>query len=335
MAFPKANIFSLIVTFMLLNVGVLISDSTAQYAKHNILIANISIDNFGKQLSPKLVELALNFAAGLSKNYHIFPNSLRDSIVKSLEMNYSEPSALNIAKELSADNIFFVSIKRLKNVMRADIINYHGDNFSRITKGKGYAFMNFRNPDSSYFVEPPLGKALQRAMAMALADTNLFSGDISPEYRIKPAPTLVIAGFAFKDDNPNLRWELFQENEIISYDMVETIFEKASENPNYVVFDTETRDTVYLMANLYGIDNSRSPTIYETAALRAADIDYFITGEFEKSKDQAIIKLALMKIVNASVEIVRIAEEKLTEDNLDELRLLLRKLTSELLGNQP
>jgi hypothetical protein len=113
--------------------------------------------------------------------------------------------------------------------------------------------------------------------------------------------------------------------------MIETIFEEVGRNPHYVAYDTESRDSVYLMARLYATDNSRESTIFEIEALSAFQVEYLITGNFKRIPEGASITLNLLAIKGKEFTILRSESAILPENDLDKLREKLRELTKKIL----
>ncbi len=296
-----------------------------------MIIAPVQYGSGVSDLDEYKVSAAMALAARLAQKYFLLPIELRDTAVIKLKEKAIEPNAINIAKELRVDRLLFIKINRLKNILRVDLTNFHIDSTITQSEGYGYAYLNYRQgSDTEVLYDPSLLLALQRAFAVSEGDSNLYA-NATGSFKTFPAKTLAVAGIYFQNDDRQKNWELFQYKEIISYDMIETIFEQASKFPRLVVYDADTRDSIYLMHNLADPDNSEKPTLYEIQALQSLGIDYLITGTFTRNEQGADISLSLLDINNNNIELINTINNKIFEDDLDNLRLILRVLANELL----
>ncbi len=304
-----------------------------QFKPIKVLMAPVQFGDGAKDLDEHKVIAAMALAGRLTKRYFLLPIELRDTAVLRLKEKNIEPTALNIAEELRADRLLFIKVNRLKNIIRVDITNYHIDSIPIRFDGYGYAYLNYRKgSDEDVLYDPSLLIAVQRAFAVSEGDSNLYA-DAPGSFKVFPAKTLVIGGIYFENDDRQKSWELFQFKEIISFDMIETIFEQASKFSRLVIYDTDTRDSIYLMHNLSDPDNSEKPTLYEIQALQSFSIDYLITGSFIRTEKGADISLSLLDISKDNIEVLKSASNVLLEDDLDKLRLILRTIVNELLAD--
>jgi hypothetical protein len=277
------------------------------------------------------VEAALAIALRLTGCYELIPSHFRDSTAKAINAKAEEASALRIAQELDAERILSLTVNRIKNILRVDIVNLAVDTSNIKSYGKGYAYLNYRSAnDQTLFFEPGLLTAVQRAFADSENDSNMYAS-LEGHLRVIPAKTIAIGGMSFSYDDKQPYWDLFDENEVTSFDMIETIFEEVGKNPHYVAYDTESRDSVYLMARLYATDNSQESTIFEIEALSAFQVEYLITGNFKRVPDGASVTLNLLKINDKEFTLQRSENAILKENDLDKLRQTLRELTNKLL----
>ncbi len=146
------------------------------------------------------------------------------------------------------------------------------------------------------------------------------------------APTLVVGGLYFINDEKLQQWELFKTKQITSFDAVETIFRQALNSKRYVAFDMATRDSIYAMFNMYAVENYHPASTHEIEALGRFDVKYYITGTFKRTKQGAEIELILSEIIGGKLKAIRTEKSVLAEDNLDEFRESLSNLTSRLLN---
>lgn len=296
-----------------------------------MIMAPVQFGSGVSDLDEHKVSAAMALAARLTKRYFLLPVELRDTAVIRLKEKNLDPTALNIAEELRAERLLFIKVNRLKNILRVDITNYHIDSIPIRFDGYGYAYLNYRKgSDTEVLYDPSLLLAIQRAFAVTEGDSNLYA-DSPGSFKVFPAKTLAIGGIYFENDDRQKSWELFQFKEIISFDMIETIFEQASKFPRLVIYDTDTRDSIYLIHNLSDPNNSEKPTLYEIQALQSFGIDYLITGSFIRNEKGADISLSLLDISKENIEVIKTGNNQVLEDDLDNLRLILRALVNELL----
>ncbi|MFW5701453.1 MAG: hypothetical protein ACOCX7_00740 [Bacteroidota bacterium] len=277
-------------------------------------------------------EPGLALAVGLSREYVLIPNRVRDSIARELAESGQQPTLSGVAKELGVEYIAFVTFSQLKNMLRADIALAMPSSKKNAKNGVGYSLLHFVNQKSGrYLYDPSILESLQRAFADALGRPRLYdSADGS--LRVRPAATLVIGGIYFQNNEDLPQWNLFKDKTLNSYDFVETVFEAAVESPEYAVYDVPSRDSIYAMANMYGVENYRSPTRYEIEALYKFEVEAYITGVFRRSESGAEIELHLCDVNKDMLNIKKTVEGTLEEDSIKAMRDRVKYLTRRLLG---
>jgi len=330
-----SSVFFVIILFMLLSYcPALMAEGSSEAAgkpRMRVMMAWARIAPSVYGVNDAKVEAALAIALKLTGCYEMIPSHYRDSAAKAISAKAAEPSALRIARELDAERILSVTVNRIKNILRVDIVNLAVDSSNIKSYGKGYAYLNFRNQnDQTPFLEPGLLTAMQRAFADSENDSNMYTS-LEGHLNVMPAKTLAIGGMNFVYDDKLPSWDLFGENEVTSFDMIETIFEEVGKNPHYVAYDIESRDSVYLMARLYATDNSQESTIFEIEALSAFQVEYLITGNFRRVPEGASITLNLLQIKGKEFTILRSETATLADNDLDKLREKLRELTKKIL----
>jgi hypothetical protein len=234
-----------------------------------------------------------------------------------------------LANHFSANYIAYINVNKFKNIIRTDITLLSGKEFANKSTGAGYAFVNYRDSsDANLVYDPSLTLSIQRAFAVAVKDSNMFSKVARPIY---PAKTLVISGIEFKNNPDYPRWDLFTNEVANSYFLIESIFHEASKSKRYVTFDFETRDSIYATFNFYSPENYKAPDQMELYALRQFEVQTFITGSFKRFDGGAELILVHEEFSNEGLsEINRVRGVLQTDSKLD-LEKFVEKLTNELL----
>jgi hypothetical protein len=296
-----------------------------------ILLGSVNHGPAVDSLLIRKAEPGLALALALSGEYIIIPNHMRDSVAREIAREDRQPTLGLVAEKIDAEYIAFITISRLKNMLRADMALAEPGSDAHARRGVGYSLLHFKNESSGeYLYDPSILEALQRAFADALQRPKLYDS-AEAKFRVYPAKTLVVGGMYFVDNEDMAKWELFDNKTINSYDMVESVFEAAVESPEYVVYDTDSRDSIYAMSNMYGVENYRSPTKYEIKALHKFEVDSYITGIFKRTLKGAHIELHLCDINNEVLNVTKSVKGEIHEDSITELRKRTKELARELL----
>lgn len=272
---------------------------------------------------------AMLLAVTAADNYELIPESKTDSLYDISKDN--EMSIMEAAMKLDADKIIFGRLDRLHNIIRVDIkmVDPHD---STINNGTGYDLLNFVDVErDERMIDPGILAAAQRAFAQATGDTNMYA-DAPGTMRVFPADPLVVAGLGFIGQPDTTMWDIYNSREVNSFSVVESIFEAASRSDNYVVYDTDTRDSVYALFNMYGIENYMAPTTYEVEALRKMQVKYFISGSIQFFDDRAEINIILFEIKPVGQKRIAGVEGELRKDSISALNKKIKQLTYELLN---
>ena len=324
-------VFIALFTFSLNSYSDTVSDSDNKEQPQLLLLANVQINKNIEGLSLKKVESALNLAAGLSGKYMLIPNTVRDSIVDHFMKNKKQPTADDIANELGAGKVVFINLNVLEKIIRVAYTAVDLKNKSK-AEGTGYAYVAYSLKETGQLIyDPALLEALQRAMAVADKDTNMFAGSKFPVY---PAQTLVVGGIEFQHDPELQKWDLFHDKTVNSYAGVETIISKARNNERYVVYDIGSRDSVYALFNLRLVENCFAPNNLEIKALFNLEVDRFITGTLKRVNSGAILDLALCSITKDGLVIIKKEMDILSKDSIREYEKVVARLTEKLLKNE-
>lgn len=311
----------------------------------NILLANINIDDNLKGnngLNNNKVEAGFQLALDLTNKYKNIDFNLKDSILK----NSNKLTIKELSTKVNADYSAFLKIKKLENMLRVDLdlIDSKNEKFS----GYGYSLIQFRLKENEQQVyDTALLKALQRALASIL-DSNLYS-KAGGSFEVYPAPIIVIGGIEFEDKDKygesevnNLKdngsndilskWKLFNNKEINSFDAVETIFETIYQNSKkFEVYDIASRDSMFAIFGIYGIDNNHLPTKNEILILDKMKVENYIFGSLVKENNLVTLHLVLSKLNNKNLSVIKKLETQLENDDLYDLREQIKKLTNKLL----
>ena len=308
------------------------SSDESQKSSELFMIADVKFGKETSGLTLSKVESAIALAGSITERFHIVPFSIRDSIAQTIVDHNKAPTAAAIAEKLNVNKILFLNINRIENMLRVDISSVDADDFDEKTEGTGYALLHFiKEKDEQALYDPSLLAATQRAIAVCLNDSMMYAY-ADGKFNVIPAPTLIIGGIDFQDDQELYMWDLYSRMAVSSYDMLETIFETSKDCRDFVVYDIATRDTIYKMFKLYFAENYRSPTKFEMEILGKFQVDYYITGTLKRVKEGAELELGLYKIKNEKLYPVRSEKGILKEDDIYKLRELASYLTKQLLN---
>lgn len=309
-------------------------DKDSKSSRKKIYVASVQKGLGGDSISPAKFQKAMNVAAMLSGKYELISPQKVDSVILYYNNKGVKPQAIDIAEDVDADNILFAKVNRLHNMLRVDLTLINTDNTDKSSTGKGYDLMNFLDlQTNNMLLDPSLLTATQRAFADAVKDTLLYD-TLDGRYRVYPSPVMVISGLAYVGMVDSTDWKIFNDRVISSYDACETIFEQARQSNEYVVYDLETRDSIYAMFNLFGIENYMPPTNIEIETLRKLEVDNFISGRLEFLTDSIEIELYNFKITKSGQKLIREAKGTISEDNTETLRKKIKKLVIKLLNQQ-
>lgn len=296
-----------------------------------IYIANVQKGLGADSIPTYKFHKAMNLAAYLTGRYQLLPPKRVDSAVKFFEIQNKKPRALDIANFLNVDKIMFAKLNRLNNMLRVDITLFPTNDTAKITEGKGYDLMNYLDlKTNKMLIDPNLLRATQRAFADAVNDSLIYD-TLKGKQKVYPVPTLVISGIAYISNSDSSKWQIYNDRVISSFDICETIFEESRNSQKFVTYDLETRDSIYALFKLYGIENYMPPTNIEVETLRKMEVEYFISGRIEFFEKEANIKLMLFKITSKSQELINQVEGTIKEDKTEKIRKKIRDLTNKLL----
>lgn len=279
----------------------------------NIMLGNVEIKGETEQLNGVKFSAAMNLACKLSAKYNYIPTSVRDSLIKNSNVNV-ENSILDLAEKADADYITFAQVNTLKNIIRTQITLVETQNPDNKKTGIGYSEIKYISADSGELLyDPALLKSLQRAMADCVNDSNLFVNS-SIGLNVKPLPTLVIGSIAYKNESQN-EWNLYLDKEIGSFSGVETIFDVIKNTEEYVLYDTETRDSAFKIFGFHIIENYSAPSSSELQTLYKLAVDYYVSGKLILKDESAELEIALYKIEKNGLNLIRKENEFFEDDS--------------------
>ncbi len=311
------------------------NNEEAKNEKLNIILGKVSQGPGADSISTYKFEAAFTLAVGMSQKYRLISADYRDSVIAALREENPNLNMIDIANACNADIVAAANVGILKNMMRVDLAL--ADIKNKINrKGVGYGLLNYRKLDEKPLYDPTLLKATQRSFANALENDSLYQ-DAPEGFNVKPAAPLVVGGIEFINDmqaqDSLMTWDLFEKKVVNSYDLCESIFEEASFSPDYAVYDIDSRDSLYAMLKLFGIENYNTPSAVELQGLAKIEVEYYITGKFTQLPFAARLELSLYRI-NPQGSLFEIKNVKglLKLDKIDEMRKVAKELTDELLS---
>ncbi len=299
-----------------------------------VLLGNVELGSEVHDLEITKIEAGLHLALELSRKLRLIPITERDSVISVMFEKHKEPTAENLAKELKADKVYFLTINRLHNMLRVDLTAFDKKNTKKKYKGKGYANLRYREQKTNKIIyDPALLKAFQRAIAEAENDTLLFDY-LDDNLKTYPAASLVIGGIDFHEDKTLPVWKLYEKKVVTSYDATEIIFEELKDHPKFAVYDNPSRDSLYSLFHMHIVENYRPPTSFEILALNALEVDYYITGLLKRIPDGALLELVLCRVNQKSLEVIKSEKEMIYEDSIPEFRTAIKKCIKRIFSNE-
>lgn len=265
------------------------------------------------------VDAAMNLIANMSDKFAYYPMEEKLNLIDSLrKKNIANPSKV-IVDSLKINWIFNFKINKLQNILGVNLTAISLADSSKSYTENGFAYLNLRDSTKKSVYDISLTNAMQRAISKTLNDSILYKKALD-EYKVYPFPTVVIGGLEFKE-NPNMaKWSLFTDKQVTSYDVAESIWEETYNQNRFVAFDIESRDSLYTLFNMYGVENYDQPTPFEIKALNVFEVKYFITGTFERASPGGLIKVHICKVEKNSLKIICTGKAEVSEDAIVELR---------------
>lgn len=278
------------------------------------------------------VDAAMNLIASMSNKFSYFPMEEKLNLIDSLtKSNIANPTKV-IIDSLKINWVFNFKINKLQNILGVNLTALSLKDSTKSYTDNGFAYLNLRDSTKKSVYDISLTNAIQRAICKTLKDSTIYK-DAIEDYKVYPYPTIVVGGLEFIENSNMAKWALFTDKQVTSYDVAESIWEETYKEDRFVAFDIESRDSLYTLFNMYGVENYDKPTPFEIKALNAFEVKYFITGTFERASPGAIIKLHICKLEPSGLKIVSTGKTELTEDNLTELRKQVKLATKKAIEN--
>lgn len=313
LTFSKNKVVLLLFTLLLLVFVSCSSTRSSKEQKLKIIFGKVDFKPESEYLNSQKFDAALSLALKIKNNYeYIGIKDIQKAIQEKPE--FAKLTMNQLAKKLDADYIAIAKVNTLQHILRTEIILNSPDSKEHQLKGTGYEVLNFIDASSGNLIyDPALLKSLKRSLAVAFNDSSMFVID-SLKLNVKPLPTLVIGSIEFAGEN-QYDWKLFSDKVISSYAGVETIYDVIKHTQDYVVYDIETRDTIYKLFNFHIVENYSAPSSHEIQALYRIEIDYYIAGKLTKNENTAELTISLYKIKNDKLEEIKSETEKFNDDS--------------------
>lgn len=258
-----------------------------------VMVVKVTHDTSDVLMPAYKIEAGVALALQLTSNYTVLPTDARDSIL--LERGLTGLTALQAAEQLQAQELLYVNTRRFENLVRTEIVVLSGGNFEVTNRGVGYSAIRFHNDSTNVAVaDPAILLSAQRAVMDAKRNADLYMRSDSI-FRVRPAPVVVVGGIDFvlnADTTKTPAWSLFKEQEVTSYDAVQTIAEIISAVDSITLVDIETRDTMLARANLMMVTNNHPTTSDELKVFYAFGITWVISGICTFTADAFTLQLS-------------------------------------------
>jgi hypothetical protein len=246
-------------------------------------------------ITPYKIEAALALACELSPSYRLIPNERRDSVVRG--MGTDSVTVMAVAERLGAELIAFISVGRVANLVRVELVVVGGEGWVVTSTGVGYAVSSFVDDSTGRRVmDPALLSAMQRALCRTTIRPDLYAAADSG-FIVRPTTLMATGGFVFAAQDSSLApWSVFREKIAASYDIASTIVAALRRHDTATVIDIESRDSIYATAGLFMVENYNPPSRSELETLKAFEVTHIITGRAERKRGGADLTLTVNRI---------------------------------------
>lgn len=283
--------------------------------RSRVALSNISLGPEAEGIiSQDKVEAAFNLVSILSEKYLYIDQRETYSIINKLRDSLETPSEANIMEALNLSRVYSVRVDLLANMLSV-YVSYQDIATKEKSGGMGYASIKyFKVDDNSAMYDPALLKAMQRAFSVAEKDSALFTKNDTAFYAY-PAPTIVVSGIEFINDNSLEMWDLFDSPEINSYMIVESAFDTLKHEDNLVIYDTDSRDSIYAFYGMRIPENHKATSNNEFYYLAKHEVNYLISGSFSRVAEGAKLIFTLSEIKGETVTFISKVEAIIEEDS--------------------
>lgn len=279
-----------------------------------VMPGTINFDPSDSVISGSSIDAALALSLELTGRYVYVPVALRDSVLGT--QNGGQHTIISAARSVGAAVIAFVTVSRIVNLVRAEIVLASGSDFSSQVVGAGYSTIRYMMEGRNVpIAEPSILAAVQRAIAVALDNRDLYA-HADTNVRVYPTQLLSVGGVEFISPPADLsQWQLFKEKTVSSYDLAQHIVFHFTDNPEFTILDIDTRDTMFATAGFYLIANDRPVSSSEIQVLRLFEVSALIVGSLERTTKGARLTLMYCRINdNDTYTSLRSAFADITED---------------------
>lgn len=299
-----------------------------------IMLGRADFKGDSTSLNIQKLDAALNLALKISGKYNYFGLNQIQQFLND-NPDYANSKINELASKIGADYVAVAQVNTLLHIMRTNISLNNLDNVEKSISGAGYEVVNYYDANANELIyDTALLNSLMRALSTATKDSTLFAKD-TIGINIKPIPTLAIGSIAFISDKEITdEWKIYLDKEVNSYAAVETIYDMIKYSKDYVVFDTETRDTVYKLFGFHIVENYNQPSTHEIKVLYQMAIDYYVTGSLNISDSGAELVLGIYSITNEGLKPIKIEKENFVDDSRMVLLEHVSRATKRLF-NQP
>ena len=303
----------------LLQFGMPKSVSADDNIRPAMVIGNISLGEEAKAaFSFDKVEAAVYFANKLTGKYRYIDLRYRDSVSREILKANPDAKSEDIIEALNPDVIYFLHVNVLANMLRVSMTKYDVHT-KKSTDGIGYSLAHYvRITDAKPLYDPALFEAGERAIAVCEGDSAMFNRRTGKDsvLNILPVPTLVFAGIQMNEDSVSTRWQLFDDVEVTSYFMLESMFDTLKTNNDFVFYDIASRDSIFALFNLKLPENQKSVSTIELSCFSKLEVDYVVSGYFHHYSDSVgTIELTLLKLSDSSFKSVAKEKVIINEDS--------------------
>lgn len=284
-------------TLLVCTVWVGLATAMAQADVHQgLIIGRINVDSTDCAITAGKVEAGTSVALSLTSTLRLIPNVVRDSLLASLPA--SKRTIVDAVSATRAYGALFITTRRIANLVRTEVVLTTGSDLKEQGRGVGYGLLRYKNSsDESALADPAILASVQRALCVALQDSSLYAKAES-DFRVVPTALVTLGGIAFVDSTQQKAWNLFAEKVVVSYDGAETIANEASALEKLTLIDLETRDSMYVKAGLYVVENYQTVSVSEIGLLRAFEVRYVIIGTLLRTQQGATLTLQLCELVS-------------------------------------
>ncbi len=225
------------------------------------------------------------------------------------------------------DGMLQLHFGRIHRVVRCRAIVQWRNN--RRDTGTGYGIIRYQTAAGQWIPLPAYYDALFRAMAAALPQpmAHVTRADA---YRL-PADPIVVLGIAFLPSPYAARWKIYAEKILLSYRVSAAIVQELAHSNHWVVFDLDSRDSLYRRGGLLGVENYNPPTPEEWQLLADAGIPLAVMGAIRLLTPwEAEATLQLVRLNGTERKLIAEHRRRFTADNADTVQAVFRTLAAQL-----